>query len=78
VNTALVSRLGGRGAHAADIAKALGRVYVGQVRQITKFAGKPETVTFNDREVVVGTKMIIHGRTGEIGLYGPAREEKDG
>jgi len=78
VNTGLVSRLGGRGAHAADIAKALGRVYVGQVRQITKFAGKPETVTFNDREVVVGTKMIIHGRTGEIALYGPALEEKNG
>ncbi len=78
VNTALVSRLGGRGAHAADIAKALGRVYVGQVRQITKFAGKPETVSFNDREVVVGTKMIIHGRTGEIALYGPAPEEKNG
>ena len=78
VNTGLVSRLGGRGAHAADIAKALGRVYVGQVRQITKFAGKPETVTFNDREVIVGTKMIIHGRTGEIALYGPAPEEKNG
>jgi len=78
VHTALVSRLGGRGAHAADVSKALGRVYVGQVRQITKFAGKPESVKFNDREVVVGTKMIIHGRTGEIALYSPSQEEKCG
>jgi pyruvate,orthophosphate dikinase len=69
VSTALVSRLGGRGAHAADISKALKRVYVGQVRQIVKFAGRPERVRFNDLEVVVGSKMIIHGQTGEIGLY---------
>ena len=78
VNTALVSRLGGRGAHAADIAKALGKVYVGQVRQIVKFAGRPESVRFNDLEVVVGSKLIIHGRTGEIALYGPVPEEKGG
>lgn len=70
VATALVSRLGGRGAHAADISKSLGKVYVGQVRQIEKFAGKPETVRFNELPVVVGSKMIIHGQTGEIALYG--------
>jgi pyruvate,orthophosphate dikinase len=70
VATALVSRLGGRGAHAADVSKSLGKVYVGQVRQIVKFAGKPESVTFDDQVVVVGSKMIIHGQTGEIGLYG--------
>jgi len=64
-----VSRLGGRGAHAADISKALGKVYVGQVRQIVKFAGKPESVEFDGRDVIVGTKMIIHGQTGEIALY---------
>ena len=69
VETALVSRLGGRGAHAADISKSLGKVYVGQVRQIEKFAGKPEAVKFNGREVVVGSKMVIHGQTGEIALY---------
>lgn len=69
VRTALVSRLGGRGAHAADIAKALGKVYVGQVRSITKFLGKPEVVTFGDRRIVVGTKLIVHGQTGEIALY---------
>ncbi|MBI4964462.1 MAG: hypothetical protein HY913_14385 [Desulfomonile tiedjei] len=69
VATALVSRLGGRGAHAADISKALGKVYVGQVRQIVKFSGKPESVKFDGRDVVVGTKMIIHGQTGEIALY---------
>jgi pyruvate,orthophosphate dikinase len=69
VATALVSRLGGRGAHAADISKSLKRVYVGQVRQIVKFAGRPERVWFQDMEVVVGSKMIIHGQTGEIGLY---------
>ena len=70
VATALVSRLGGRGAHAADISKSLDRVYVGQVRQIVKFSGKPEVVRFNERDVVVGSKMIIHGQTGEIALYG--------
>jgi len=70
VPTALVSRLGGRGAHASDIAKSLRKVYVGQVRQIVKFAGKPESVWFNDLEVVVGCKMIINGQTGEIALYG--------
>ena len=70
VATALVSRLGGRGAHAADISKSLERVYVGQVRQIVKFSGKPEVVRFNERDVVVGSKMIIHGQTGEIALYG--------
>jgi len=70
VDTALVSRLGGRGAHAADISKSLGKVYVGQVRQIVKFAGRPESVMFNEQHVVVGSKMIIHGQTGEIGLYG--------
>lgn len=70
VSTALVSRLGGRGAHAADIAMSLDKVYVGQVPQIEKFAGKPEWVKFNDLEVVVGSKMIIHGQTGEIALYG--------
>lgn len=69
VATALVSRLGGRGAHAADISKSLRRVYVGQVRQIVKFAGRPERVWFQDLEVIVGSKMIIHGQTGEIGLY---------
>jgi len=72
VQAALVSRLGGRGAHAADIAKSLGKVYVGQVRQIVKLAGRPESVWFNGREVVVGSKMIIHGQTGEIALYGKA------
>lgn len=72
VATALVSRLGGRGAHAADIAMSLDKVYVGQVPQIEKFAGKPEWVKFNDLEVVVGSKMIIHGQTGEIALYGRA------
>ncbi len=70
VSTALVSRLGGRGAHAAEIAGSLERVYVGQVRQIVKFAGKPETVRFNELDVIVGSKMIIHGQTGEIALYG--------
>ncbi|MFH1116693.1 MAG: PEP/pyruvate-binding domain-containing protein [Pseudomonadota bacterium] len=70
VSTALVSRLGGRGAHAAEIAGSLERVYVGQVRQIIKFAGKPETVRFNELDVIVGSKMIIHGQTGEIALYG--------
>lgn len=69
VATALVSRLGGRGAHAADISKALGKVYVGQVRQVVKFAGNPESVRFDGRDVIVGTKMIIHGQTGEIALY---------
>lgn len=69
VATALVSRLGGRGAHAADISKALGKVYVGQVRQIVKFAGKPESVRFDGRDVIVGTKMIIHGQTGEVAVY---------
>jgi pyruvate,orthophosphate dikinase len=70
VPTALVSRLGGRGAHAADIAKSLGKVYVGQVRSIVKFSGKPETVGFGAVNVVVGSKMIIHGQTGEVALYG--------
>ena len=69
IETALVSRLGGRGAHTADISKALGKVYVGQLRQIEKFAGKPESVNFNEQEIVVGRKMIIHGQTGEIALY---------
>ncbi|MGC8907702.1 MAG: PEP/pyruvate-binding domain-containing protein [Desulfomonilaceae bacterium] len=71
VNTALVSRLGGRGAHAADISKSLGKVYVGQVRQIEKFAGKPEVVRFDGLDVIVGTKMVIHGQTGEVALYKP-------
>jgi pyruvate,orthophosphate dikinase len=70
VATALVSRLGGRGAHAADIAKSLSKVYVGQVRSIVKFSGKPESVRFNSTDVIVGSKMIIHGQTGEIALYG--------
>lgn len=70
VNTALVSRLGGRGAHAADISKSLGKVYVGQVRQIVKFSGKPEVVRFDDMDIVVGSKLIIHGQTGEVALYG--------
>jgi pyruvate, orthophosphate dikinase len=69
VNTALISRLGGRGAHAADISKSLGKVYVGQVRQIVKFTGRPESVQFNDLSVVVGSKLIIHGQTGEVALY---------
>jgi pyruvate,orthophosphate dikinase len=69
VAVALVSRLGGRGAHAADIAMSLDKVYVGQVRQIVKFSGKPESVRFNGLEVVVGSKLIIHGQTGEIALY---------
>ncbi len=70
VSTALVSRLGGRGAHAADISMSLGKTYVGQVRQIEKLAGKPESVTFNGLEVIVGSKMIIHGQTGEVALFG--------
>ncbi len=74
VNTALVSRLGGRGAHAADIARSLGRVYVGQVRGIAKFSGKPESVKFGDMVTPVGSKMIIHGQTGEIAFYPPNRE----
>jgi pyruvate,orthophosphate dikinase len=69
VSTALISRLGGRGAHAADIAKSLGKVYVGQVHQLAKFAGKPESVRFDDRVVIVGSKVIIHGQTGQIALY---------
>lgn len=69
VQTALVSRLGGRGAHAADIAKSLGKVYVGQVRSIAKFSGKPEKVRFGDLDVIVGGKMIVHGQTGQIALY---------
>lgn len=69
VPTALVSRLGGRGAHAADIAMSLDKVYVGQVRQVMKFSGKPESVRFDDLDVIVGSKMIIHGQTGEIALY---------
>lgn len=76
VKTALVSRLGGRGAHAADIAKSLGKVYVGQVRQIAKFSGRPETVRFAGLPVVVGSKMAVHGQTGEIALY-PTDTEKD-
>ncbi len=74
VATALVSRLGGRGAHVADIAKALGKVYVGQVRGIAKFSGKPPSVRFHVRETVVGSKMIIHGQTGEIALYDEVAE----
>jgi hypothetical protein len=74
VPTALVSRLGGRGAHAADIAMSLEKVYVGQVRQVVKFAGKPERVRVNDLDIVVGSKMIIHGQTGEVALYGKAEE----
>jgi pyruvate,orthophosphate dikinase len=74
VATALVSRLGGRGAHAADISKSLGKVYVGQVGQIQKFMGRSESVLFNDLRVVVGSKMIIHGQTGEIALYGKTGE----
>lgn len=70
VQTALVSRLGGRGAHAADISKSLEKVYVGQVRQIVKFSGKPEVVSFDDLDIVVGSKLIIHGQTGEVALYG--------
>ncbi len=70
VNTALVSRLGGRGAHAADIAKSLGKVYVGQVGRLVKFPGRSESVRINDVDIVVGSKMIIHGQTGEIALYG--------
>jgi hypothetical protein len=70
VSTALISRQGGRGAHAADIAKALNKVYVGQVHEIAKFSGKPEHIKFNDENVVVGSKMIIHGQTGEVGVYG--------
>ncbi|MBI5569954.1 MAG: hypothetical protein HY914_08425 [Desulfomonile tiedjei] len=78
VPTALISRLGGRGAHAADISKALGKVYVGQAQQIVKFSGKPEMVRFNDLGVVVGSKMIIHGQTGEIALYGKNPEAMRG
>ncbi|MEJ2716562.1 MAG: PEP/pyruvate-binding domain-containing protein [Deltaproteobacteria bacterium] len=74
VSTALVSRLGGRGAHAADIARSLRKVYVAQVRGIAKFSGKPESVRFSDEEIVVGSKMIIHGQTGEIALYGKTAE----
>ncbi len=70
VNTALMSRLGGRGAHAADISKSLGKVYVGQVRQIVKFSGKPESVRFDDMDIVVGSKLIMHGQTGEVAFYG--------
>lgn len=69
VPTALVSRLGGRGAHAADIAKSLRKVYVGQVGQLRRFSGRAESVAFNDIEVIVGSKLIIHGQTGEIALY---------
>jgi hypothetical protein len=78
VSTALISRLGGRGAHAADISKSLGKVYVGQVRDIVKFAGKPESVHFNDLNVVVGSKIVIHGQTGEIALYGRNPETNRG
>jgi pyruvate,orthophosphate dikinase len=73
VPTALVSRLGGRGAHVGDIAKALGRVYVGQVKSLEKFFGKPARLKFGETDVVVGAKMIIHGQTGEIALYESAR-----
>ena len=76
VSTALVSRLGGRGAHAADVAKSLRKVYVGQVRQIEKFAGKPESVRFGDLTLVVGSKLIIHGQTGEVALYGRGKESQ--
>jgi pyruvate,orthophosphate dikinase len=76
VETALVSRLGGRGAHVADIAKALGKVYVGQVRGIVKFSGKPSTVRFHEHETVVGSKIIIHGQTGEIALYDEVEQNK--
>ncbi len=69
VATALISRLGGRGAHVGDIAKALGKVYVGQVKDLRKFFGKPTVLRFGAMEVVVGSKMIIHGQTGEIALY---------
>lgn len=69
VPTALISRLGGRGAHAADISKSLGKVYVGQVRQIAKFAGNPESIEIDGARIVVGSKMMIHGQTGEIALY---------
>ncbi len=72
VQTALVSRLGGRAAHAADIARSLHKVYVGQVRKIHKFSGRPEVVRFEDRELVVGSKIIIHGQTGEIALHDKA------
>jgi hypothetical protein len=75
VSSALVSRLGGRGAHAADIARSLGKVYVAQVRGIAKFSGKPESVRFSNKEIVVGSKMIIHGQTGEIALYRKALED---
>jgi len=76
VSTALISRLGGRGAHAADIAKSLGKVYVGQVHRLVKFPGKPESVRFGDQVVIVGSKMIIHGQTGEIALYPKAMESR--
>ncbi|MBM4327745.1 MAG: hypothetical protein FJ118_11345 [Deltaproteobacteria bacterium] len=76
VSTALVSRLGGRGAHAADVAKSLRKVYVGQVRQIEKFSGKPESVRFGDLTLVVGSKVIIHGQTGEVALYGRGKESR--
>ncbi len=74
VETALVSRLGGRGAHAADIAKSLEKVYVGQVRPLVRFSGSAESVRFNDVDVIVGSKMIIHGQTGEIALYGKSTD----
>jgi hypothetical protein len=45
---------------------------VGQVHEIVKLSGKPETVQFNDLSVVVGSKLVIHGQTGEIALYGKA------
>jgi pyruvate,orthophosphate dikinase len=78
VETALVSRLGGRGAHAADISKSLGKVYVGQVRPLVRFSGAAESVRFNDVDVIVGSKMIIHGQTGEIALYGKSSTEDTG
>jgi pyruvate,orthophosphate dikinase len=69
VATALVSRLGGRGAHVGDIAKSLGKVYVGQVNNLEKFFGRPSQLKFGQTRVLVGAKMIIHGQTGEIALY---------
>ncbi|MFC1835495.1 PEP/pyruvate-binding domain-containing protein [Thermodesulfobacteriota bacterium] len=78
VPTALVSRLGGRGAHAADIAKSLKKVYVAQVRQIAKYSGRPEWIHIGGQQVIVGSKMILHGQTGELALYDRSSEAPGG
>ena len=70
VATALVSRLGGRGAHAADISKSLGKGLRGAGAPNSKICRKTRIRNVQRPVVVVGSKMIIHGQTGEIGLYG--------